>query len=226
MSQRLIVASHVPIESTGKDTHSIEIVPKGYIKSIHISINTAVAVSGGAAVANCGPKSFKVWYNGTLIVHIDGQSEVDDLESGGPSILRFLDLMNAGVAATANYWNIIFPTPLPPGDVVFQIVNQSATQIGSTGTITAGDYNIEVEYAIVDKKGKGKPNLPLWKTGLWSDDNDLGLNSHLLPAFNKPIRMIAFCTHDAGTRSATTYTSLQIEYNGQTLFDGTLAKLT
>ncbi len=117
---------------------------------------------------------------------------------------------------------------MPPGDVVFQIVNQHAEHIGAdgSGTITAGSYNIEVEYAIVDKKGRGKPSLPLWKTGLWNDDNDLGLCPHTLPAFNKPVRMIAFCTHDAGTRSATTYEQIQIEHNGQTLFDGTLAKLT
>ncbi len=223
--QRLIIASNVEIEAYGKDTHTRAIEIKGWIKAIHITINTAITVSAGSVATNCSPKSFKVWYNGVLIVHIDGQSEIDDKESGGPSLLRFLFLMNNGYAMTSDYWTIPFRNALPPGILVFQLVNQSAEQIGAngSGTITAGDYNIEVDYLLKGKKGG---SIPIWKTGIWSDEANLGTRPHTLPVFQKPVRFILFCTHDQGTRSATTYETLQIEYNGQTLYDAKLTKLT
>lgn len=225
MSQRLIVASNIPIEAYGKDTHTIEIIPRGWIKAIHITLNTAITVSAGSVIANASPKSFKVIYNGNVIVHIDGASGIDDKESGGIALLRFLHLMEAGVAMSANYWTIPFKNPLPPGNVVLQIVNQSAEQIGAngSGTITAGDYNVEIEYAIKGKKGG---SIPIWRTGVFNDLDNIGLCPHLLPTFPKPIRMLAFTTQDAGAREVDSYDSLEIEYNGQTLWQGKLTKLT
>jgi len=225
VSQRLIIKSNVPIEAYGKDTHTETIEIKGWVKAIHITINTAITVSAGSVVANCSPKSFKVWHNGKLIVHIDGQSEVDNKESGGPSLLRFLFLMKNGLALTSDYWTIPFSPPLPPGEIIFQLVNQSSEHIGAnaSGTVTAGDYNIEVDYLIKGKKGG---SIPIWKTGIWSDVANLGTCLHTLPKLPKPLRMIVFCTHDEGTRSATTYETLQIVYNGQTLYDSKLTKLT
>lgn len=225
MSQRLIVASNVEIEAYGKDTHTIEIIPKGWIKAIHISLNTAITVSAGSVVANTSPKSIKVWYNGKLIIHIDGASEVDDKESGGPALLRFIHLMEAGVAMTDDFWTILFKSALPPGDVILQIVNQSAEQIGAngSGTVTAGDYNVEVEYLIKGKKGG---SIPIWKTGVFNDLDNIGLLPHALPAFTKPIRLLAFTTQDSGARESDSYDSLEIVYNGQTLWEGKLTKLT
>lgn len=223
MSQRLIAASNVPIEAYGKDTHTITIEKKGWIKAIHISVNTAITLNAGSATANCSPKSFKVWYRGKLIVHIDGQSEADSKESGGCQLLRFLHLMVNKVAMTANYWTIPFDPPLPPGNVVFQLVNQSPAQIiAGAATVTAGDYNIEVEYALKGRKGG---SIPIWRTGIWNDITAIGTVKHTLPTFPKPIRMVLFATHDGGARAADTYESLQIEYNGQTIWDGKLTKL-
>lgn len=224
MKQRIIVASHIPIEAYGKDTHTIEIEPKGFIKAIHITLNTAITVSAGSVVANASPKAFKLWYNGKLIIHIDGVSEVDDKESGGPALLRFLYLMKNGYAMTANYWTIPFKHPLPPGDVVLQIINQSAEQIGANaaGTVTAGDYNIEVEYL---RKGVKGVSIPIWKCNVWNDGANIGKCPHTLPELPKPIRLIAFTTQDSGAREADSYDSLEIVYNGQTLWEGKLAKL-
>jgi len=224
MNQRLIVASNIPIEAKGKDVHTIEINPKGWISAIHITVNTAITCSAGTANANCSPKSFKVWYNGKLIVNIDGVSGVDDKESGGIALLRFLYLMNNGVAMTANYWTIPFKNPLPPANVILQIKNQSAEQIGAdgSGTITAGDYNVEVEYALKGAKGG---SIPIWRTGVFNDLDNIGWIPHALPAFERPIRMLLFTTQDAGAREADSYNALEIVYNGQTLWEGLLTKL-
>lgn len=200
-------------------------MPRGWIKQIEISVGTAITVSAGTVVTNTSIRSIQVRYNGKQIINITGQ-QYDDVPSMGILLLREINKHVHNVAETADFFALNFTDPLPPGDVQLIWSNASPQHIGAdaAGTVTAGDHDIEVE--IVDA-GKASPVIPYISCGLFADENNTGDFYHYMQALPYRLRMLAFVTHDSGTKSATTYDKLTItnQKKGELLFEGKMTKL-
>lgn len=222
--RRIKFETGIAIASAGSDTHT-KTLPRGFIKKLEITVGTAITVSAGSVVANTSIKTIIVRYNGKQIIYITGLS-YDDLPSAGIELLREINKHIHQVAEPDDYFALNFPAPLAPADVQLQWINQSAQNIGAdaANTITAGAHDIELE--IVDR-GSRTPIIPYITSWLWNDSNNTGDFYRYLQALPYRLRMLAFITHDSGTRSNTTYDSLVIEDKGQgkTLFDGQMGKL-
>lgn len=225
MLKRLIIASQQKVASAGGNVYTIKI-PEGFIKSIHITEHTDVTVNAGAYVANAVMKQFVVRRNGKQIINIDGMSVLDDVQCAGPKLLRELLRQNARLNPTAEYWEIPFEHPLPLGDVEFVVKYQTATRMGADATITAGDHDIEVEYA--DPKMAAKfAKTPYIFSFMWADAAKTGNRYHYFPKIpdGMRLRVLAFCTHDSGVYSSTTYDSLTVEEKGNKIWSGKLSAL-
>jgi len=226
MLKRLIIASQKTIASAGSNVYTVKIAPKGYIKAIHITEHTDIATSAGSYVANACMKQFIVRRNGKQILNIDGMSVVDDVQCAGPKLLRELLRQASRLNVTNEYWTIPFDPPLPPGEVELTVKYQSATRMGSDATITAGDHDIEVEYA--DPKIASKiARTPYIFSFMWADATKTGNRYHYFPKIpdGMRLRILAFCTHDSGTYSSTTYDALIVEEKGNKIWSGKLSAL-
>jgi len=223
MGDRQIVVDGKTIAAAGANTHTIQI-PKDSVSAIEIAIKTAITVSAGSVVANCSLKTITLTFNGVPIAFLTGLS-YDDLECAAMQLLREFNAQMSGVALSADIWRIPFKEPLPPGQLQLQFTNQSAQNIGAdaANTITAGDH--DVHYEREPKGARAKPVIPYWYSGNFSDAALTGNRFHYLPAFPHPLRLLLFVTHDGGTRSNTTYDTLQILHRGQIKFNGSMAKL-
>jgi len=221
--KRIYVEEDIAIASVGNNLETITL-PRTFIHAIEFNTDTAITVSAGTHEEKYAIKAFRVIFNGRQIINIDGIVHADDQEIAGPELLRELIKSKAGVDPTEGYYKIIFSPPLPPGDVQLEIQFTSAEHIGadSAGTVTAGDFDLEV---IIEPNYKGKTRIPYWRSGYFDDIDEGGDRHHYLPALSFPLRILMLCTHDAGTRSNTTYNELEISYLGNTLWDGKMAKL-
>ncbi len=201
-------------------------MPPGYIKSIHITENTDISPNAGSYVANAAMKQFIIRRNGKQIINIDGMSAKDDVQCAGPKLLRELLRQRSRYDPTAEYWEIPFPMPLPPGDVEFFWKYQTATRMGSDATITAGDHDIEVEYAD-PKIAKKIAIVPYIFSTMWADTTKTGNRYHYFPTIpnGMRLRILAFVTHDSGVYSNTTYDSLIVEEKGNKIWSGKLSAL-
>ncbi|GAG53806.1 unnamed protein product, partial [marine sediment metagenome] len=200
-------------------------LPRTFIHAIEFNTDTAITVSAGTHVEAYAVKAFRIIFNGKQIINIDGLIIADDTEIAGPELLRELNQYAASVASTAGYYKITFDPPLPPGDVQIEIQFTSAQHIGADGggTVTAGDFDLEV---LIEPNYKGKTRIPYWRSGYFADGAESGDRHHYLPALSFPLRILMLCTHDGATRSSTAYNSLEISYLGDVIWDGAMAKLT
>jgi len=225
MLKRRIIASQKTIASAGGNVYTVKI-PKGYIKSIHVTENTDITVNAGAYIANACMKQFIVRHNAKQIINIDGMSAKDDVQCAGPKLLRELLRQNARLDPTAEYWEIPFEHPLPPGEVELTIKYQSAGRMGADASITAGDHDIEVEYADPKIASKIARQAYIFSF-MWADQNKTLNRYHYFPKIpdGMRLRVLAFCTHDSGTYSSTTYDSLIVEERGNKIWSGKLSAL-
>lgn len=221
--KRIYVDEAIAIAAAGNNLITKDL-PRAPIYAIMFNTNTAITVSAGTHEEKYAIKAFRVIYNGKQIINIDGLVHADDQEIAGPELLRELIRYSSGVDPTEGYYKIVFDPPLPPGDVQLEVQFCSAEHIGadSAGTVTAGDFDCEV---IIDDGFKGKTRIPYWRSGRFSDAAESGDRHHTLPGLSFPLRILMLCIHDGGTRSNTSYNSLEISYLGNVLWEGSMAKL-
>jgi len=171
-------------------------------------------------------KQFIVRRNGKQIINIDGMSAVDDVQCAGPKLLRELLRQRSRLNVTNEYWEIPFPKPLPPGDVQLSWKYQSAGRMGADASITAGDHDIEVEYAD-PKLAKKIALIPYIFSFMWADTNKTGNRYHYFPKIpdGMKLRILAFATHDSGTYANGTYDSLIVEEKGNKIWSGKMSAI-
>lgn len=173
-------------------------------------------------------KKFVVRRNGAQLININGMSAKDDVQAAGTKLLRELCAQRSRLAQTLEYWEIPFPTPLPPGDVEFSWTYQSATRMGADASnITAGDHDVEVEYADPNIAKKGKIIIPYIFSFMWADAAKTGNRYHYFPTIpdKTTLRLLAFATHDSGVYANDTYDSLILEEKSEKIWGGKLATL-
>ncbi len=223
IKKRIYVKEDIAIATVGNNLEVITL-PRTFIHAIMFNTDTAITVSAGTHEEKYAIKAFRVIFNGKQIINIDGLIHADDQEIAGPELLRELIRSKSSVDPTEGFYKIVFSPPLPPGDVQLEIQFTSAEHIGadSAGTVTAGDFDLEIT---IEPNYKGKTRIPYWRSGYFSDEAEGSDRHHYLPALSFPLRILLFITHDQGTRSNTTYNSLEISYLGNVLWDGTIAKL-
>jgi len=223
MGDRQKVVDGKSIASAGSNSHTVQL-PRDCISSIEISVGTAITVSAGSVVANTSIKTIVLTYNGHQIAYITGLS-YDDLQSAGMQLLREFNAQMNKVALSDDIWVLPFREPLPAGDLQIQWTNQSAQNIGAdaANTVSAGDH--QIHYDREPKGARAKAVIPYWYSGNFSHADSTGNFFDYLPAFPQPLRLLAFCTHDGGARSNTTFATLQIHHRGQIKFNGKMAEL-
>jgi len=221
--KRIYVEEDIEIAAAGNNLVTVTL-PRTFIHAIEFNTDTAITVSSGTHEEKYAIKSFRVIFNGKQIINIDGLVLADDTEIAGPELLRELIKYRAGVDPSEGYYKIPFDPPLPPGDVQLEVQFCSAEHIGaaSAGTVTAGDFDLEV---IIEPDYKGRTKIPYWRSGYFADAAESGDRHHYLPALSFPLRILMLITHDGSTRSNTSYNSLEISYLGNVLWDGAMAKL-
>lgn len=200
-------------------------MPKGYIKAIHITERTTLACTG-TYTANTALKYIRVRMNGKLIVNVDGMSSVADKQSAGPELLRELCAQEARLAQTANYWELPFDPPLPPGDVELTFKFNTREVCGCSSADLVGSVDIEVEY-VPAKIAKKTARVPYITSFMWTDAALTGNRYHLFPKIpdGMRLRILAFITHDEEVRSNTTYDSLIVEEKGNRIWSGKMSRL-
>lgn len=223
VKKRIYVEEKIAIAAAGNNLVTITL-PRTFIHAIEFNTNTAITVSSGTHEEKYAIKAFRIIFNGKQIVNIDGLVHADDQEIAGPELLRELNRSKASVDPSEGYYKIPFDPPLPPGDVQLEVQFTSAEHIGaaSAGTVTAGDFDLEV---IIEPNYKGKTRIPYWRSSYFSDEAESGDRHHYLPALSFPLRILLLVMHDGGTRSNTAYNSLEISYLGNVLWDGSIAKM-
>lgn len=221
--KRMYVEEDIAIASAGNNLET-RMLPQTIIHEIQFNSDTVITVSAGTHEEKYAIKQFIVKYGGKTIVNLDGIVHADDQEIAGVELLRELARAAAGVDPTEGYYKIPFDPPLPEGEVEFQVQFCSAEHIGAdaSGTVTAGDFDLEI---IHDPEYKGITRIPYWRSGYFNDAAESGDRYHFLPTLPKPLRILAFVTHDGGVRANDAYNALEINYLGKVLWDGTMAKL-
>ncbi len=221
--KRIYLEEKVKIAAAGNNL-VVRTLQRTFIHSVEFNTATAITVSAGTHEEKYAIKSFRIIFNGKQIINVDGLILADDQEIAGPELLRELVRYSASVDPTEGYYKIVFEPPLPPGDVQLEVQFNSAQHIGAdaAGTVTAGDFDIEVN---LEPDYKGKTRIPYWRSGFFSDEAESGDRHHYLPALSFPLRILMLVMHDGGTRSNTVYNSLEISYLGDVIWDGSIAKL-